>query len=647
MVATIILLAAFECYWLVKLYKDEYKTFSSASDVAFRSAISKLQRQRFEKDTALSAHSGPTMITANSVPFERVDSVKNIHKFPLQTLSPKAADQLRNIDPEKIKSITIYSGDAATQRPELPVELLETMAKQKIRINTAADSVRRRFFLRYDSASNRVVAMDREGEATTTIAVRMKDSDSMKLHQFTDSASFAFRTRLNLRLDSLKRRHGRDSVKRGITAISVHEKPGAASIHGTVKADQGTEVVNVIGYGVRGKNTDSFRSGKSQPEFNVKGMVVDMPMVKRDLSPMIRFLIENKTVNDSIPVKTIDSAYKTELSKTMTRYPSYRIVFRQYAKDSLRKKDTLAIDSSRQVITSKVYAGYNTPYSYQASFGDVRMYLLQQMKLQIGGSVLLLVLVLGSFIIMYRNLLAQQKLAGIKNDFISNITHELKTPIATVTVAIEALRNFNAIQSPERTREYLDISASELQRLSLLVDKVLKLSMFENKKVELKKETFDLKELVEETMLTMRLQFEKQKAEVSFTTEGGPFTIVADKLHITSVIFNLLDNALKYSQTKAVIAVALAVDENGMLELKVSDNGIGIAHQYQGKVFDKFFRVPMGDKHNIKGYGLGLSYVAEIVKKHEGSIHVESVLGKGSAFIVKLPANNHSEPTTN
>ena len=643
MVATIILLAAFECYWLVKLYKDEYKTFSNASDVAFRGAISKLQRQRFEKDTALSAHNSSALVAAPAVPFQRVDSVKSIRRLPLGKLPPQTVAQLKNVDPEKIQSITIYSGDV-TQRPELPVELLETMAKQKIRINTSNDSSRRRFFFRFDSVNNRVVAMDREGMATTTISVRLKDQDSAKLHKFTDTLSFAFRAKI----DSLKQRYHADSPRRGITAVNITGKNGTAGvIHGTVKADMAPDAVKVVGYGIRRPKTDSLRVAKAKPELNIKSMVVDMPMVKRDLSPMLRFLIENKTVNDSIPVKTIDSAYKAELSRTMNQYPSYKILFRQYAKDSLRKKDTTVADSTRQVITSKVYAGYNTPYSYQASFGDVRMYLLQQMKLQIGGSVLLLILVLGSFIIMYRNLLAQQKLAGIKNDFISNITHELKTPIATVTVAIEALRNFNAIQSPERTKEYLDISASELQRLSLLVDKVLKLSMFENKKVELKKETFDLRELVEETMLTMRLQFEKQKAEVSLTTEGGPFTLVADKLHITSVIFNLLDNALKYSQSKAVIAVSLSVGENGMLELKVSDNGIGIAHQYQGKVFDKFFRVPMGDKHNIKGYGLGLSYVAEIVKKHEGTIHVESVLGKGSAFIVKLPANNYSDHTTN
>ena len=224
----------------------------------------------------------------------------------------------------------------------------------------------------------------------------------------------------------------------------------------------------------------------------------------------------------------------------------------------------------------------------------------------------------------------------MKNDFISNITHELKTPIATVNVAIEALRNFDALQSPERTKEYLDISAAELQRLSLLVDKVLKLSMFENKEIELQKQNFDLKQLIEEVMYSMRLQFEKQGAQINFKSMGPDFMILADRLHITSVIYNLFDNALKYSKSNPTINIELASLQNEMI-FSVADSGIGIAPDYASKIFDKFFRVPSGDHHNIKGYGLGLSYAAEVVRKHQGTIHLETELGKGSRFTVKLP----------
>jgi two-component system phosphate regulon sensor histidine kinase PhoR len=198
------------------------------------------------------------------------------------------------------------------------------------------------------------------------------------------------------------------------------------------------------------------------------------------------------------------------------------------------------------------------------------------------------------------------------------------------------MKSFNALHNPERTQEYVDISAAELQRLSLLVDRVLKLSMFEKKKIELKKEWFDIGELVNEILTTMKLQFEKQKAVVELTKTGERFNIHADKLHITSVVYNLLDNALKYSKQNPHILVHV-VSHAGFLELRVTDDGIGIAKEYKSKVFEEFFRVPDGDKHNIKGYGLGLSYVRNILHQHLGFIEMESEPAKGSTFIVKLP----------
>src|SRR4030095_4866852 len=233
-------------------------------------------------------------------------------------------------------------------------------------------------------------------------------------------------------------------------------------------------------------------------------------------------------------------------------------------------------------------------------------------------------------------LIQQRKLTQLKNDFISNITHELKTPIATVSVAIEALKNFNALQDPKRTQEYLEISGNELQRLSLLVDKVLKLSMFEKQQIELKEESFDLKQLTDEVVASMRLQFEKYNAHVDVKTNGNSFLIKADRLHVTSVLFNLLDNALKYSKANPSIQVELK-EHVGEIELSVTDNGIGISAEHQKRIFEKFFRVPAGDTHNVKGYGLGLSYVAYVVQRHKGSIDLESQPGIGSRFIIKLP----------
>jgi two-component system phosphate regulon sensor histidine kinase PhoR len=256
---------------------------------------------------------------------------------------------------------------------------------------------------------------------------------------------------------------------------------------------------------------------------------------------------------------------------------------------------------------------------------------------QILVSLLLVGLTIFSFALLLRTLVQQRKLTQIKNDFISNITHELKTPIATVSVAIEALRNFDALYDPEKTKEYLAISSNELQRLSFLVDKVLKLSMFEKHQVELKEEIVDLCVLVKDVVNSMKLQFEKYKAQVNVQIQGYRFEVEADRLHITSVLFNLLDNALKYSKENPSIHIELK-EENERILLRVTDNGIGIPAEYHKKIFEKFFRVPAGDTHNVKGYGLGLSYVAYVIQRHYGSIDVESQPGIGSRFIIKLPA---------
>ncbi|NLR81099.1 sensor histidine kinase [Chitinophaga eiseniae] len=283
-----------------------------------------------------------------------------------------------------------------------------------------------------------------------------------------------------------------------------------------------------------------------------------------------------------------------------------------------------------------VTVGFTKPISYQVNFENNSWYLLRRISQPILISVLLLGITIFSFLLLYRNLKQQRKLAQLKNDFISNMTHELKTPIATVNVAIEALRSFDVLDDRKTTNEYLDISAHEMQRLSLLVDKVLKLSMFENREIGLNKEQFDIRELARSVMSSMKLQFEKQRAVTTLQTTGNNFIVMADKLHLTSVLYNLLDNALKYSSKEPNILIHI-IDHKQYLEIRVADNGIGIAKEYKSKIFEKFFRIPNGNRHNTKGYGLGLSYVSHIVQRHMGFIEVESELDKGSTFSVKIP----------
>lgn len=329
------------------------------------------------------------------------------------------------------------------------------------------------------------------------------------------------------------------------------------------------------------------------------------------------------SMQDSIRLPEIDSALTNILKQRNLVIP-----FHVSRLDSNYESKAPAIN--------EVSIGFAHPVTYKLILGNTMPYLLKQLRLPMLFSILLLGIMILSFVLLYRNLLQQRRLTAIKNEFIGNITHELKTPIATVSVAIEAMKNFNALQSPERTQEYLDISSNELQRLSLLVDKVLSLSKFEKNEIEIKKERFDLVQLIREVIESMKLQFEKKNTLVNLQLTGTNFLIEADQRHISSVIYNLLDNALKYSKEGPRIDITV-IDQSHYIETRVSDNGIGIAAEYKRKIFDQFFRVPDGDRHNIKGYGLGLSYVNYIVTSHRGLIEVESELGKGSAFIVKLP----------
>lgn len=352
---------------------------------------------------------------------------------------------------------------------------------------------------------------------------------------------------------------------------------------------------------------------------------------------VMRYFNSRKDAEPPLSVAQIDSAYRIELLKSHISIP-FRI---ERIQGSPAQLDQPTPPDKLQ--TNFLYVGLSKAYAYQASFGSPVRNILGRIAWPIALGLLLLGFTAFAFVVLHRNLQQQRRLAQYKNDFISNMTHELKTPISTIKVAVEALRHFDALDDPKRTREYLDISALELQRLSMLVDKVLKLSQYENRVIEFHLTVFDLRELAAEVIAEMRLPFEKAGAVVQLTAAGaegagggeGRYDVRADRSHLSSVISNLLDNALKYSQESPVVTVQVA-REDGMVVLSVTDNGIGIPAMYLGRVFDKFFRVPSDDHHNIKGYGLGLNYVQHMVEAHRGIVTVESKEGKGSTFTIKL-----------
>jgi two-component system phosphate regulon sensor histidine kinase PhoR len=275
---------------------------------------------------------------------------------------------------------------------------------------------------------------------------------------------------------------------------------------------------------------------------------------------------------------------------------------------------------------------------YQLVFQNVNTLLFKKIAPQMAFSLFVTVLTIASFLLLYRSLRAQQQLMEIKNDFISNVTHELKTPITTVGVALEALKNFKGIDNPKLAEDYLNIAQNELNRLSLLTDHILKTSLFEEKGVVFTSETLELDKLLEQVLTSLKLVTEKANATIEIEKQGSDFRLKGGVDHLTAMIYNLIDNALKYSPVTPLIKITLKENKENVL-LMVRDHGMGIAKEHQKRIFEKFFRVPTGDIHNSKGYGLGLSYVQTVVTKHGGTIEVESDLGKGSCFNISLPKN--------
>jgi len=413
--------------------------------------------------------------------------------------------------------------------------------------------------------------------------------------------------------------HVNDSVQERVT-VQLNGKKGIIS------------TINVLRKQVAGKPggdsslKENVLISKERTYFERHLTAPDSNVDKSIIPPrehIIRLLYGVDSLWDTLKIKEINDAVNSKL-----RQRSIMVPFTIIRLDSL-EHDT---DS----IGNEVTVGFAHPVTYAMTLGNVFPFILKEISLPILFSVLLTGITLLSFILLYRNLLQQRKLTAIKNEFIGNITHELKTPIATVSVAIEAMKDFDALQSPEKTREYLGIAGQELGRLSMLVDKVLRLSMFENKEVELSFERFDVSMLLQEVIRSMQIQFEKRGADVEVQYKGTDFFIDADRMHVASVIYNLLDNAIKYSKDIPKIRILAAVTGQDFI-LQISDNGIGIDPAYGQRVFEKFFRVPHGNLHNVKGYGLGLSYAAHIAEKHKGSIKVESDGENGATFIITLP----------
>lgn len=339
-------------------------------------------------------------------------------------------------------------------------------------------------------------------------------------------------------------------------------------------------------------------------------------------------LVLNRFFDSTLTLNRLDTMYTAELAA--------RGIHTGFRLDTTRmeKEDSFFTFPASRLETMPVPFNPVRNLLVSATFNSPLALILGKMIWSLLSSALLTLLMVLCFIYMLRTILRQKRLSEVRNDFINNMTHELKTPIATVSAAVEALQHFNALQDTQRTTQYLSISRNELHRLNDLVEKVLHIAAEEKEDFELTLEPADLNELISGIITNHRL---KSSKKVDFTyTLLADAEVMVDRTHLSNAINNLVDNAIKYSPEPVQVSI-MVTRQQQRLKISVKDNGIGIPGAYQSNIFEKFFRVPTGNLHNVKGFGLGLSYVKKIVEKHGGQVRVKSEPDKGSEFVLEIP----------
>jgi two-component system phosphate regulon sensor histidine kinase PhoR len=314
---------------------------------------------------------------------------------------------------------------------------------------------------------------------------------------------------------------------------------------------------------------------------------------------------------------------------------------------------TVSTSDGREVYRCPDYSEEGEEYTYEQElykndpvnqtgfvrihFPQMNKYIFSSIRFMIPAivfTVILLITFIFTIVVVFR----QKRYSEIKNDFINNMTHELKTPISSISLAAQMLNDDTLKKSPAMMSHLGNAIQDETKRLRFLVEKVLQMSMFDKQDSIFKKKELDLNEMVENVANTFTLRVEHTGGKIMVDIEAIDSKIFVDEIHFTNVIFNLLDNAIKYRKPDQPVNLLIKTwNDDEHLYMSVKDDGIGIKKENLKKIFDKFYRVHTGNVHNVKGFGLGLAYVKKIVDLHKGEIRVDSDYGKGTKFTIQLP----------
>ncbi len=370
----------------------------------------------------------------------------------------------------------------------------------------------------------------------------------------------------------------------------------------------------------------------------------------------LRRMFNETSLAERIKVKQLNYYIKTFLSDKNIRDEYDYGVYSQTAKSFVILNGYYAVtNNNKNVYHDNMDQGlFNTPYkvsifndSGSLEHGKLMIYFPNRSSFRnmwgiVLSSALFTAIILFTFIFTIYEIVTQKKLSIMKNDFLNNMTHEFKTPIATISLATDSISNQNIIGSPDKVRRFLDIIKQENNRMLSQVEKVLQMALIDRKKMKLNLSEIHLHEVIKSAVTHINLQVEQKNGYIETFDEADPDVIQGDITHVSNMIHNLLDNANKYSPEYPEITVRTQNVTEG-IQVIISDKGIGMTKEQRKHIFDKFYRATSGNLHDVKGFGLGLSYVKAMITAHKGTIDVKSEPGKGSTFTLYFPYKQQIE----
>ena len=388
------------------------------------------------------------------------------------------------------------------------------------------------------------------------------------------------------------------------------------------KKKDSVEVLNQITDKKKGFNLNSDGANKVTKYFRGKKAADSLKLIKNLKPIFISFL------DQSVEYEKIDSLIEIQLQKKGIELTTS---FHHLKNDTLfhQTKDSLLATEKKYLRSKSTFVKDNE--AFKLVYNNPSIAALKRSSFGILLSLLLSLAVISSLFYLLKIINQQKELAAIKNDLISNITHEFKTPIATISAAIEAIKNFNVLEDPEKTNKYLSMSSIQINKLHQMVEKLLETAMLDSEQLVLKKETVDIVDIAEKVI--SKHQILAHKKELSFSTTLQPCYANVDVFHFENVISNLIDNAVKYGGNQIEMNINSVLNT---IEITVIDDGNGIEKNQKEKIFDKFYRVPKGNTHDVKGFGIGLYYCKKIIEKHEGFIGLTSDKSK-TIFKITIP----------